>query len=128
MQPGTLRFRPSGEFNRQGKPLTAPLVTATIHRRLAVMRYQVTSADSRRCVEAQACSTAEQETAADCGVRVVEGRHRTYMTDFVRDARAGGCSGGTPLSLYTIVGEVWGHRLNDEIHEGRRDVEKELLR
>jgi formylglycine-generating enzyme required for sulfatase activity len=31
-----------------------------------------------------------------CGVRVVEGRHRAYMTDFVRDARLGGCSAGAP--------------------------------
>jgi formylglycine-generating enzyme required for sulfatase activity len=31
-----------------------------------------------------------------CGVRVVEGRHRTYVTDFIRDARAGGCAVGTP--------------------------------
>jgi len=29
---------------------------------------------------------------------VVEGRHRTYLTDFIRDARAGGCSVGTPPS------------------------------
>ena len=32
----------------------------------------------------------------NCGVRVVEGRHRTYVTDFVRDAHAGGCAVGTP--------------------------------
>ena len=32
----------------------------------------------------------------DCGIRVVEGRHRTYMPDFIRDPRAGGCSIGTP--------------------------------
>lgn len=31
-----------------------------------------------------------------CGVRVVEGRHRTYMTVFVQDAKSGGCSVGTP--------------------------------
>jgi formylglycine-generating enzyme required for sulfatase activity len=31
-----------------------------------------------------------------CGVRVVEGRHRAYMTDFVRDSRSGGCSAGVP--------------------------------
>jgi formylglycine-generating enzyme required for sulfatase activity len=37
-------------------------------------------------------------TVANCGVRVVEGRHRTYMADFIRDARAGGCSIGTPPS------------------------------
>ena len=34
----------------------------------------------------------------NCGVRVVEGRHRTYITDFIRDARAGGCAFGTPPS------------------------------
>lgn len=33
---------------------------------------------------------------ANCGVRVVEGEHRTYVTDFVRDARGGGCSVGRP--------------------------------
>jgi formylglycine-generating enzyme required for sulfatase activity len=32
----------------------------------------------------------------NCGVRVVEGRHRTYMVDFVRDPRVGGCAVGTP--------------------------------
>jgi formylglycine-generating enzyme required for sulfatase activity len=34
----------------------------------------------------------------NCGVRVVEGRHRTYITDFIRDARAGGCAAGVPPS------------------------------
>lgn len=33
---------------------------------------------------------------ANCGVRVVEGQHRTYVTDFIRDVRAGGCAVGTP--------------------------------
>lgn len=28
---------------------------------------------------------------SNCGVRVAEGRHRAYITDFIRDARAGGC-------------------------------------
>ncbi|HEY2138085.1 MAG TPA: SUMF1/EgtB/PvdO family nonheme iron enzyme, partial [Xanthobacteraceae bacterium] len=37
-------------------------------------------------------------TTINCGVRVVEGRHRTYMTDFIRDARAGGCTAGLPPS------------------------------
>jgi formylglycine-generating enzyme required for sulfatase activity len=36
------------------------------------------------------------EPLENCGVRVVEGRHRTYITDFIRDARAGGCSVGVP--------------------------------
>jgi hypothetical protein len=34
----------------------------------------------------------------NCGVRVVEGRHRTYVSDFIRDARAGGCAVGVPPS------------------------------
>jgi len=37
-------------------------------------------------------------TAANCGVRVVEGQHRAYVTDFIRDARAGGCAAGVPPS------------------------------
>jgi formylglycine-generating enzyme required for sulfatase activity len=32
----------------------------------------------------------------NCGVRVVEGQHRSYVTDFIRDARAGGCAAGVP--------------------------------
>jgi formylglycine-generating enzyme required for sulfatase activity len=32
----------------------------------------------------------------NCGVRVVEGEHRTYVPNFIRDARAGGCAVGTP--------------------------------
>lgn len=31
-----------------------------------------------------------------CGVKEMEGRHRTRMSDFVRDAQSGGCSTGTP--------------------------------
>jgi len=41
---------------------------------------------------------AGEQTArtTNCGVRVVEGRHRTYMTDFIRDALSGGCAVGKP--------------------------------
>jgi formylglycine-generating enzyme required for sulfatase activity len=35
-------------------------------------------------------------TTVNCGVRVAEGRHRTYVTDFIRDPRVGGCAVGTP--------------------------------
>jgi hypothetical protein len=31
-------------------------------------------------------------------VRVVQGQHRAYVTDFIRDARAGGCAAGIPPS------------------------------
>jgi formylglycine-generating enzyme required for sulfatase activity len=31
-----------------------------------------------------------------CGVRLLEGRHRMPMSQFVQDARGGGCSMGVP--------------------------------
>lgn len=31
-----------------------------------------------------------------CGVRAVQGKHRAFVIDFVRDARAGGCAAGVP--------------------------------
>ena len=40
----------------------------------------------------------EQVTNTNCGVRVVEGAHRTYMTDFIRDPKSGGCAVGVPPS------------------------------
>ena len=39
---------------------------------------------------------AAQITNTNCGVRVVQGAHRTYMTDFIRDPRTGGCAAGVP--------------------------------
>lgn len=36
------------------------------------------------------------QTTENCGVRVVEGQHRAYMTDFIRDPKSGGCAAGTP--------------------------------
>jgi formylglycine-generating enzyme required for sulfatase activity len=40
--------------------------------------------------------TSARVTNTNCGVRVVEGAHRTYMTDFIRDPRTGGCAAGVP--------------------------------
>ncbi|PZA13146.1 formylglycine-generating enzyme family protein [Rhodopseudomonas palustris] len=37
-----------------------------------------------------------QAQTANCGVRIAEGRHRAYVSDFIRDAKAGGCSAGLP--------------------------------
>jgi formylglycine-generating enzyme required for sulfatase activity len=38
----------------------------------------------------------ERITNTNCGVRIVEGAHRSYMTDFIRDPKTGGCAAGTP--------------------------------
>lgn len=35
-------------------------------------------------------------TTRYCGIRIAEGRHRSYMIDFIRDAKGGGCSVGEP--------------------------------
>jgi formylglycine-generating enzyme required for sulfatase activity len=35
-------------------------------------------------------------TTENCGVHVVEGRHRAYMSNFIRDGKSGGCAVGTP--------------------------------
>jgi formylglycine-generating enzyme required for sulfatase activity len=53
-----------------------------------------------------------EAAAENCGVRVVEGRHRTYMTYFVQDAASGGCSiGSAPDHLsFRLVREVPGVR------------------
>ena len=37
-------------------------------------------------------------STTNCGVRVVEGRHRGYVADFIRDASSGGCAAGRPPS------------------------------
>ena len=38
----------------------------------------------------------ERITNTNCGARVVEGAPRSYMTDFIRDPRSGGCAAGVP--------------------------------
>ncbi len=37
-----------------------------------------------------------RETNRNCGVRVIEGAHRAYLTDFIREPRNGGCAFGAP--------------------------------
>ncbi len=37
-----------------------------------------------------------QNITDNCGVHVLEGRHRAYISIFVRDGRSGGCAVGTP--------------------------------
>lgn len=36
------------------------------------------------------------EPTENCGVRVAEGRHRAYVSYFIRDAKGGGCAAGAP--------------------------------
>lgn len=223
LEPGSHRYRASGAFLKEGRPVSAPMVSVRITKRLEIMKYQVSVADYFRCVADEACrrpfgkrqtnenkpvtgvsyhdvqdyikwlgattgvrwrlptdmewsyaaggrfaddaldknldensdpskkwlakykqfaelgrsgdgtvkvrgtygtnehgiydlsgnvwewtSTCFERTeitetgkvgaveTSNCGVRVVEGRHRTYITDFIQDASGGGCSVGAP--------------------------------
>jgi formylglycine-generating enzyme required for sulfatase activity len=69
LPPGEFLYRASGEFTRDGMPVSAPLVTVAIPRALAVMKHQVTAADYRRCVDAGACPRTDR--AADTPDRPV---------------------------------------------------------
>lgn len=51
------------------------------------------SCDSRTALDANGSPITHLDS---CGAHVLEGRHRSTMTNFVRDAVAGGCSSGTP--------------------------------
>ena len=64
LRQGAFDYRAAGEFTRGGKPVTAPIVRATIKRTLAVMRHQVTAADYRQCVEAEACPMVDRDSVA----------------------------------------------------------------
>ena len=37
-----------------------------------------------------------ESVTENCGVHVLEGRHRAYMSNFVSDGKSGGCAVGTP--------------------------------
>ena len=41
-------------------------------------------------------SSAIESAVENCGVHVVEGFHRTYMSNFIRDGKSGGCAVGLP--------------------------------
>jgi len=68
------------------------------------------------CVQRTTLDEAGQvvSTIESCGMRYLEGRHRTPMNIFVRDARAGGCSVGVPpanLGFRLVRERPWHERL-----------------
>jgi formylglycine-generating enzyme required for sulfatase activity len=64
LPPGEFPYRASGEFTHDGMPTSAPLVTVTIPRALAIMKHQVTAAEYWRCVDAGACLRTDRAAAA----------------------------------------------------------------
>src|SRR5215813_9960699 len=55
LAPGTIAYRPPGEFSRAGQPADAPLRMTRIERGVAIMRRQVTAAEYQACTDAGAC-------------------------------------------------------------------------
>ena len=48
-------------------------------------------------------------SSAYCGVRAVQGKHRAFVIDFIRDARSGGCAAGVPpdyLGFWLVRGQA----------------------
>jgi formylglycine-generating enzyme required for sulfatase activity len=63
LRAGTFAHRASGEFTRDGRPVSAPMVNFRISRSLSIMRRQVSVAEYQRCVDAEACPPVGQDTA-----------------------------------------------------------------
>jgi formylglycine-generating enzyme required for sulfatase activity len=57
--PGSLSYRPAGQYQQNGIPVDAPIVTVSEHPGIEVMKYQVTAADYARCVADGDCQKAE---------------------------------------------------------------------
>lgn len=53
-----------------------------------------TACYERRSLDAAGAPT--QTLTRNCRVRIAEGGHRAYISDFIRDSRTGGCSVGAP--------------------------------
>ncbi|MDJ1157526.1 SUMF1/EgtB/PvdO family nonheme iron enzyme [Chelatococcus sp. SYSU_G07232] len=56
LPPGTFQYRVAGDFNREGRPVNAPLRTVRIEAGLSIMKTEVSAADYDRCVAAGACA------------------------------------------------------------------------
>lgn len=60
----------------------------------------------------------------NCGVHVLEGRHRAYMSNFIRDGRSGGCAVGVPPDNlgFRLVRETRGETLVARLRDAVRGL------
>lgn len=63
-------------------------------------------------------------TVENCGVHVLEGRHRAYMSDFIRDGKSGGCAVGIPPDNlgFRLVREPRGRPLLARVRDAVRGI------
>jgi formylglycine-generating enzyme required for sulfatase activity len=83
-RPALLAPQPIGAFGRNERGLQDVAGNVWEWTDTCFVRHDVESSGAMRV------------TNTNCGVRVVQGAHRAYMTDFIRDPRAGGCAAGVP--------------------------------
>lgn len=70
--PGSVSYRASGEYLRDGVPMNAPLLSIAFDRGLTIMERQVSATEYERCVAAGACKpTPTRETSGDVALPVV---------------------------------------------------------
>jgi formylglycine-generating enzyme required for sulfatase activity len=67
-EPGALRYRPAGDFQRGGRAIDAPAQVARIDEPFAVMATQVSQRDYARCAAERACPALKGKLAADLPV------------------------------------------------------------
>jgi formylglycine-generating enzyme required for sulfatase activity len=100
LPPGAFPYRASGEFTHDGMPVSAPLVSVTIPRALAIMKHQVTAAEYWRCVDAGACP--QTDRAADAS-----GRPVVKVSWFDADAYSSWLSRETGVHFRLPTDEEW---------------------
>jgi formylglycine-generating enzyme required for sulfatase activity len=102
LRSGAFAYRASGDFTRDGRPARPPLVIATIPRKFAVMRHQVTETDYRRCVDAGVCPAMDHAAPAF---------DRPVVKVSWRDAQiyASWLSGATGIHFRLPTDEEWAH-------------------
>lgn len=61
--PGSFTLRLPGEYQKSGRPVDAPLRQTHVAAGFDIMKYQVSTADYARCVEAGACAAADAAPA-----------------------------------------------------------------
>lgn len=83
-RPFALDPQPVGTFGRNKRGLQDVSGNVWEWTNTCFLRFSIEPTGSARIIN------------TNCGVRVVQGAHRTYMTDFIRDPRTGGCAAGVP--------------------------------